>query len=157
MASPYNQVPSVSAVFSLYTSFSAIMMLFRTIINEIVPKGIRDYITVKFVDFFSSYFQFQSSFTFLIEQKWESVDNQIFRAAQAYLPTCLAGLSNEKLGVGCNLKNPADQLKLGVPVDTKIIDEFEGIHLEWTLHSIEMKSYPYEKRYALAFFFFFIL
>ncbi|CAA7024447.1 unnamed protein product [Microthlaspi erraticum] len=168
MASLYNQVPSVSAVFSLYASFSAIMMLFRTVINEIVPKGIRDYITVRFVDFFSSYFQFESSFTFVIEQKWGSVDNQTFRAAEAYLPTCLAGLSTEKLVVGCNLKNPSDQissnsnrgssgsaptwnpagqLKLGVPVDTKIIDEFEGIHLEWTLHSTVMETYPYEKRY----------
>lgn len=39
MTSLYNQVPSVSAVFSLYTNFSAIMMLFRTVINEIVPIG----------------------------------------------------------------------------------------------------------------------
>jgi len=33
------------------------MIIVRNIINEIVPQKIRDYITVKFVDLFSSYFQ----------------------------------------------------------------------------------------------------
>ncbi|CAH2035513.1 unnamed protein product [Thlaspi arvense] len=146
MATLYNQVPSVSAVFSLYTSFSAIMMLFRTILNEIVPKRFREYITLKVVDFFSSYFQ--SNFTFVIEQRWEFVENQTFRAAEVYLPTRLAGLSTGKLLVGSsNLKNPAAEPKLGIPVNTKIIDEFEGIHLEWTLHSVETKKYLPEKRY----------
>ncbi|WZZ34653.1 hypothetical protein YC2023_018054 [Brassica napus] len=84
MATFYNQVPSVSSVFSLYTTFSAITMLLRTILNEVVPKGIREYITVKLVDYFSSYFQ--SDFTFVIEQHWgEYVENQTFRAAQCWL------------------------------------------------------------------------
>ncbi|KAG2305313.1 hypothetical protein Bca4012_064376 [Brassica carinata] len=146
MATLYNQVPSVSAIFSLYTSFSAITMLFRTILNEIVPKRIRDYVALKVMDFFSSYFQ--SNFTFVIEQRWEFVENQTFRAAEVYLPTRLAGLSTGKLLVGSsNLKNPAAEPKLGIPVNTKIIDEFEGIHLEWTLHSVETKKYLPEKRY----------
>ncbi|ESQ31040.1 hypothetical protein EUTSA_v10011999mg [Eutrema salsugineum] len=146
MTSLYNQVPFVSTVFSLYTTCSAIMMLFRTILNEILPKEIRDYISLKFVNIFSS--NFQSSFTFVIEKQWEFVDNQTFRAAEVYLQRRLAGLSTGKLVVGSSsLKNPEAQLKLGVPVNTKIIDEFEGIHLEWTLHSSETKLYPYEKRY----------
>ncbi|VVB08431.1 unnamed protein product [Arabis nemorensis] len=146
MATLYSQVPSVSAVFSLYTSFSAITMLFRTILNEIVPKRVRDYVALKVVDFFSSYFQ--SNFTFVIEQRWEFVENQTFRAAEVYLPTRLAGLSTGKLLVGSsNLKNPAAEPKLGIPVNTKIIDEFQGIHLEWTLHSVETKKYLPEKRY----------
>ncbi|XP_010523236.1 PREDICTED: AAA-ATPase At1g43910-like [Tarenaya hassleriana] len=146
MASLYNQVPSVSAIFSLYTSFSAITMLLRTILNEIVPKRIREYIAMKLVDVFSSYFQ--SNFTFVIEQRWEFVENQTFRAAEVYLPTRLAGLSTGKLMVGSsNLKNPAASPKLGIPVDTKIVDEYEGIRVAWTLHSVETKKYLPEKRY----------
>ncbi|CAG7894163.1 unnamed protein product [Brassica rapa] len=151
MATLYNQVPSVSSVFSLYTTFSAITMLLRTILNEVVPKGIREYITVKLVDYFSSYFQ--SDFTFVIEQHWgEYVENQTFRAAQVYLPTRLAGLSTGKLLVGSNnLKNPTAQPNLGIPVDTKIMDEFERIHLEWTLHNVKSKGRR-EKRYTLKLF-----
>ncbi|CAN8320631.1 unnamed protein product, partial [Cochlearia groenlandica] len=138
--------PTVSSVFSLYTSFSAITMLLRTILNELIPKRIREYITLKALDLFSSYFQ--TSFTFVIEQRWEFVENQTFRAAEVYLPTRLGGLSTGKLLVGSsNLKNPAAEPKLGIPVNTKIIDVFEGIHLEWTLHSVESKKYLPEKRY----------
>ncbi|CAN6854324.1 unnamed protein product [Brassica oleracea] len=153
MATFYNQVPSVSSVFSLYTTFSAITMLLRTILNEVVPKGIREYITVKLVDYFSSYFQ--SDFTFVIEQHWgEYVENQTFRAAQVYLPTRLAGLSTGKLLVDSNkMKNPTcnGPPKLGIPVDTKIMDEFERIHLEWTLHNIKSKGRR-EKRYTIKLF-----
>ncbi|CAH2035515.1 unnamed protein product, partial [Thlaspi arvense] len=146
MESLYNQVPYVSAVFSLYTYFSAVMMLYRTIVNEIVPQRIRDYITVKVVDFFfSSYLQ--SNFTFVIEKQWESAENQTFRAAEVYLQTRLAGLCTGKLVVGSsNLKNPEEQPKLGIPVNSKITEDFEGIHLEWSLHSVEIKNFPYEKR-----------
>ncbi|EFH60064.1 predicted protein [Arabidopsis lyrata subsp. lyrata] len=69
MASLFNQVPSVSTVFALYTSLSAISMILRRIINEIVLKPIRDYINVKVVDLFTSYCQ--SSFTLVIEHKWD--------------------------------------------------------------------------------------
>ncbi|KAF2605692.1 hypothetical protein F2Q70_00027657 [Brassica cretica] len=105
MATLYNQVPSVSAVFSLYTSFSAITMLFRTILNEVVPERIREYVALRVVDFFSSYFQ--SNFTFVIEERWEFAENQTFRAAEVHLPTRLAGLSTSELLVGSSdLKNP---------------------------------------------------
>ncbi|CAN7136676.1 unnamed protein product [Brassica rapa subsp. narinosa] len=81
-------------------------MLFRTILNEIVSERIREYVALKVVDFFSSYFQ--SNFTFVIEERWEFADNQTFRAAEVYLPTRLAGLSTSELFVGSSdLKNPA--------------------------------------------------
>ncbi|XP_010530226.1 PREDICTED: AAA-ATPase At1g43910-like [Tarenaya hassleriana] len=146
MASLYNQIPSVSAIFSLYTSFSAIMMILRTILNEIVPNPIREYIAAKLSEVFASYFQ--SYFTFVIEQRWEFFENQTFRAAEVYLPTRLAGLSTGKLLVGSsNLNNLAASPMLGIPVDTKILDEFDGIPLEWTLHSVETRKNLPEKRY----------
>ncbi|XP_048612255.1 AAA-ATPase At1g43910-like [Brassica napus] len=136
MATLYNQVPSLSVVFSLYTYFSAITMLFRTILNEVVPERIREYVSLKVVDF-----------TFVIEERWEFAENQTFRAPEVYLPTRLAGLSTSELLVGSSdLKNPAAEPKLGIAVNKKIIDEFEGIRLEWTLHSVETKKYCREKR-----------
>ena len=120
-------------------------MLFRTILNEVVPERIREYVALKVVDFFSSYFQ--SNFTVVIEERWEFAENQTFRAAEVYLPTRLAGLSTSELLVGSSdLKNPAAEPKFGIPVNTKIIDELEGIRFEWTLHSVETKKYCREKR-----------
>ncbi|EOA30513.1 hypothetical protein CARUB_v10013636mg [Capsella rubella] len=146
MASLFNQVPSVSAVFALYTSLSALTLVLRNIFNEIVPKKLRDYVTAKFLDLFSSYFQ--SNFTFVIEQKWDYCGNTTFTAANVYLTTRLPGSSTGKILVGSNdLKNPAAEPNLGVPVNTKIVDEFEGIHLEWTLHYVESKNNSYEKKY----------
>ena len=90
----------------------------------------------------------------MIEKEWDSVENITFRAAEVYLPTLLSGLSTGNIVVGSsNLKNPEAQPKLGIPIDTNITDEFEGIHLEWTLHSVETKNSPYEKRYILYFVF----
>ncbi|KAH0885918.1 hypothetical protein HID58_062014, partial [Brassica napus] len=111
-------------------------MLFRTILNEVVPERIREYVSLKVVDF-----------TFVIEERWEFAENQTFRAPEVYLPTRLAGLSTSELLVGSSdLKNPAAEPKLGIAVNKKIIDEFEGIRLEWTLHSVETKKYCREKR-----------
>ncbi|KAL9298823.1 putative AAA-type ATPase domain-containing protein [Arabidopsis thaliana] len=75
------------------------------------------------------------------------VIDHTFRAAKVYLKTRLAGLSTGEILVGSSdLKNPTAEPNLGIPPNTKIVDEFEGIHLEWTLHSLETKSYPYEKK-----------
>lgn len=88
----------------------------------------------------------------MIEKEWDSVENITFRAAEVYLPTLLSGLSTGNIVVGSsNLKNPEAQPKLGIPIDINITDEFEGIHLEWTLHSVETKNSPYEKRYIVYF------
>ncbi|KAL9840114.1 putative AAA-type ATPase domain-containing protein [Arabidopsis thaliana] len=77
------------------------------------------------------------------------VIDHTFRAAKVYLKTRLAGLSTGEILVGSSdLKNPTAEPNLGIPPNTKIVDEFEGIHLEWTLHSLETKSYPYEKNFV---------
>nr|VDD12584.1 unnamed protein product [Brassica oleracea] len=132
MATLYNQVPSVSAVFSLYTSFSAITMLFRTILNEVVPERIREYVALRVVDFFSSYFQ--SNFTFVIEERWEFAENQTFRAAEVYLPTRLAGLSTGELLVGSSdLKNPEAWSDLNRSPSNMCLGPDEYIDVLWPI------------------------
>ncbi|CAF1740254.1 unnamed protein product [Brassica oleracea var. botrytis] len=99
------RIPSVSQIFSMYTSLSAFMILFRTILTEIIPTKVRDFIVSRFRDFFSSYFN--PNFTFIIEERCDYVTNQTFRAAETYLPTLLAGISTGSLLVrSSNLKNP---------------------------------------------------
>ncbi|EOA31844.1 hypothetical protein CARUB_v10015071mg [Capsella rubella] len=80
MASLFNQVPSISTVFGLYTSLSATTLILRKILNDVVPKPLRDYITKKFAELFSSHFQ--SNFTFVIDKTCEFCENQTFRGAE---------------------------------------------------------------------------
>ena len=135
------RIPSVSEIFSMYTSLSAFTILFRTILNEIIPTKVRDFIVSRFRDFFSSYFN--PNFTFIIEERCDYVTNQTFRAAETYLPTLIAGISTGSLLVrSSNLKNPLARPKFGIPVKAKILDDFEGIPLEWTLLSERNENPP---------------
>ncbi|XP_010422424.1 PREDICTED: AAA-ATPase At1g43910-like isoform X1 [Camelina sativa] len=153
MASRFStKIPSLSAIFSIYTSLSAFTMLFKTILREIIPTKIRDFIVSKFKDYFSSYFN--PNFTFIIEEKSDLVPNQIFRAAQVYLPTLLTRISTGSLLVSSrNLNNPIAKPKFGIPVKAKITDEFEGIPLEWTLHSEkDTDTNPFQKSKQIRYF-----
>ncbi|CAE6137534.1 unnamed protein product [Arabidopsis arenosa] len=146
MASNFStKIPSLSAIFSVYTSLSAFTILFKTILHEIIPVKIRDFLISKFTDYFSSYFNF--NFTFIIEEQSDYVMNQTFRAAQVYLPTLLSRISTRSLLVSSSdLKNPLAKPKFGIPVKAKIIDDFKGIRLEWTLLSAKDNDNPYQSK-----------
>ncbi|XP_023636971.1 AAA-ATPase At1g43910 [Capsella rubella] len=148
VSSFFTKIPSLSAIFSIYTSLSAFTIVFRTILHEILPAKIRHFIVSKFTDYFSSYFN--PNFTFIIEEQSDYVTNQTFRAAQVYLPTLLTRISTGSLLVSSsNLKDPMAKPKFGIPVKAKITDDFEGIPLEWTLLS-DRDNNPhqkYQKRY----------
>ncbi|OMO56973.1 ATPase, AAA-type, core [Corchorus capsularis] len=114
-------------------------MLIRTILNEIIPKPLQKYISSKFSDIVSTYFS--STFTFIIEERWQAVFNETFRAVEVYLPTRI-GPSTDKLVLGSNdPNNPLAPPKRNIPSDCKIIDEFEGMTLEWTLRVKESEKY----------------
>ncbi|OMO56220.1 hypothetical protein COLO4_35735 [Corchorus olitorius] len=121
-------------------------MLIRTILNEMIPQQMQNFISSKFFDLASRCLS--SDFTFIIEERWQAVNNETFRAVEAYLPTRI-GPSTDSLLIGSHEPlNPRSPPKQSIPVDCKIIDEFQGMHLEWTLRSIESKNYfPREKRY----------
>ncbi|CAI0555685.1 unnamed protein product [Linum tenue] len=132
------QLPTMSSLLSLYASLSAVIMIVRTILNDMIPESIRDFISRKASDFFSSYFS--RDFTFLIEDHWEAVENETFRAVQAYLPTKV-GPDTSCLLLGHNDNNNLlAAAQPGVSVYTRIVDHFEGMKLEWTLNEKEEKN-----------------
>ncbi|MFQ6623894.1 hypothetical protein Gotur_003654 [Gossypium turneri] len=147
MSSLLEQLPSSTTLLSMYASFSAMAMLIRTILNEMVPKRIQNYISTKFLDLASSCLS--SDFTFIIEERWQAVLNETFRAVEAYLPTRI-GPFTDSLLIGSNEPlNPSAPPKQRIPVDCKIVDEFHGMRLEWTLrNSVDSNKYfPREKRH----------
>ncbi|KAF2290775.1 hypothetical protein GH714_015390 [Hevea brasiliensis] len=144
MASLFKEIPSMSTLLSAYASISTLSMLIRTIVNEMIPKRMRDFITTKFSDFFSSYFS--SDFTFIIEDRWQAVNSETFRAIEVYLPTRI-GPSTKSLLLGNNdSNNITAPPKPGLPVDAKVIDDFQGMRLEWILREKEAKKYYFRNR-----------
>lgn len=90
------ELPSLFTIFSAYASISAMAMLIRTILNEMLPERMRNYVSSMIYDFTSAYFS--ADFTFIIEDRWHSGDNQIlFRAAEIYLPTVIGPSSDSLL------------------------------------------------------------
>ncbi|EOX90982.1 P-loop containing nucleoside triphosphate hydrolases superfamily protein isoform 1 [Theobroma cacao] len=146
MATLLKELPSLSALVSAYASISAMAMLIRTMLNEMLPERMRNYIASKFSELTSAYFS--SDFTFVIEDRWQAADNLMFRAAEVYLPTRI-GPSSDSLLVGCNdSSDPTAPPKRSIPVDCTITDDFEGMRLKWTFSSIETKKcYVPNKRF----------
>ncbi|XVE83341.1 hypothetical protein DITRI_Ditri16bG0081200 [Diplodiscus trichospermus] len=146
MSSLLEELPSISTLLSIYASVSAMAMLIRTFLKEMIPNPIQNYISSKFLDLAS--LCLSSDFSFIIEERWQAVNNETFRAVEAYLPTRI-GPSTDSLLIGSNEPlNPKAPPKQSIPVDCKIIDEFQGMRLEWTLRSIDSKKhFPREKRY----------
>ncbi|XVF17950.1 hypothetical protein REPUB_Repub10bG0169200 [Reevesia pubescens] len=139
MASLLKELPSMSTLLAAYASFSAMAMLIRTILNEMIPKTVQKYIKSKFSDLMSNYFS--TNFTFIIEERWQAVHNETYRAVEVYLPTRV-GAKTDKLVIGSNdPNNPTAPPKRNIPADCKIIDEFEGMTLEWVLHVRESEKY----------------
>ncbi|CAK7338047.1 unnamed protein product [Dovyalis caffra] len=148
MASLLKELPSMTTILSVYASISGLSMLIRTILNEMIPRGMREYIATKFSDFFAAYFS--SDFTFIIEDRWQAVENETFRAVEVYLPTKVGPSTRTKsLLLGTNdTNNITAPPKPGIPIDAKVVDFFQGMHFEWSLCEKEAKKYYHRhKRY----------
>ncbi|KAE8664255.1 putative ubiquitin-conjugating enzyme E2 16 [Hibiscus syriacus] len=84
-------------------------------------------------------------------KRWQAVYNETFRAVEVYLPTRISPVT-DKLLIGSNdINNPTSPPKRKIPSDCKIIDEFKGMTLEWTLYVKESEKYyiPDKKTYHL--------
>ncbi|KAJ8764380.1 hypothetical protein K2173_006120 [Erythroxylum novogranatense] len=144
MASFFKESPSMSNLLTFYASISTLSMIIRTILNEIVPRRARDFFTKKFIDFFSNYF---ADFTFVIEDRWQAVPNETFRAVEIYLPTRISS-DTRSLILGNNDNNNITGLpKSNMPTDSKVIDEFENMRLEWILKEKETnQTFHYSRK-----------
>ncbi|KAF9678268.1 hypothetical protein SADUNF_Sadunf07G0017200 [Salix dunnii] len=144
MASLLKELPSMTTILSVYASLSGLSMLIRTILNEMIPRGMRDFIATKFSDFFATYLS--SDFTFIIEDRWQAVENETFRAVEVYLPTKV-GPSTKSLLLGTSdTNNITAPPKPGIPIDAKVIDFFQGMRFEWTLCEKEAKKYSFRQK-----------
>uniref|UniRef100_A0A1S3ZTE2 AAA-ATPase At5g17760-like n=2 Tax=Nicotiana TaxID=4085 RepID=A0A1S3ZTE2_TOBAC len=132
-----------------YASLSATITLFQTILNQVIPLQIQNYIVSKILSYFRPH---SSNITLAIEEKEGVVTNEVYATAEIYLSAKTAPNFNVS-------KRPKDP-KVNVKFANcwKITDSFEGIELVWRfVHDTEKKTmtkyeydtgmFPNEKRY----------
>ncbi|CAN1757243.1 AAA-ATPase At1g43910 [Linum perenne] len=84
---------------------------------------------------------FARDFIYIIDEDWEAVDNETFRAAQIYLPT-IVGPTTRQLLLGHNDNNNLLATPLfGISPYTTLVHYFRGVKIEWTLYQKEVKAY----------------
>ncbi|KAK7309313.1 hypothetical protein RJT34_05934 [Clitoria ternatea] len=129
ITSSFTGVRSASSWFEVYAAFSTFMMLLRTAINDLVPHQLRSYILSKLKSFFSDRHN-TGQVSLQIDQFWDGQTNQLFQAAQEYLPTRITHTYKSlKLGKTPKTKN----VILAVDGRQEVVDEFEGVSLKWKL------------------------
>ncbi|CAL9027127.1 unnamed protein product [Prunus brigantina] len=122
-----DQMPTTpSALLSAYASFTAFMMLVRSMANELIPAPLRSYIYKAINYIFAPFFSVE--FTLLIDQYFGMTRNQVYDAAEVYLRTKI-GPSTVRLRVG---KTPRKKT-IGVTIDEdeEVADTFDNVKLRW--------------------------
>ncbi|OWM74662.1 hypothetical protein CDL15_Pgr005242 [Punica granatum] len=120
---------SPSSLFSAYASFTASMMLARTMVNDIVPRPVQSYLWQSIRHLFKAKLPVQQRLTFVVEEYARDLGrNEIFVAAELYL--------SSKIGTDTDcLKISKSHAKKHVLVrlakDETILDTFEGVELKW--------------------------
>ncbi|TKY70425.1 mitochondrial chaperone BCS1-B [Spatholobus suberectus] len=142
----FSSFTSASSWFEVYAAFSTFMMLLRTAINDLIPQQLRSFITSRLETFFSKY-QANNHISLQINQFWDEatgVRNQLFDAAQDYLPTRITR-TYKSLKVG--KLHYQKHLELAVDASQDVVDEFEGAKFTWKLNEgSEQDSNNYKKR-----------
>ncbi|NP_001304357.1 probable mitochondrial chaperone BCS1-B [Glycine max] len=135
-SSPFTSFRSASSWFEVYAAFSTFMMLLRTAINDLIPHQVRAFIVTKIKALFSGR-QNINQVSLQINEIWDGQINQLFQAAQEYLPAQISH-SYKSLKVG---KLPKHK-NIAVAVDgtQEVVDLFQGIKLSWKLVEKSPKS-----------------
>ncbi|KAI4327649.1 hypothetical protein L6164_020085 [Bauhinia variegata] len=140
--SSFTTFRSASSWFELYAAFSTFMMLFRTAINDLIPRQAQSFIVSKLKDLFSDR-QSGNLVTLQIHQYWDGQRNLLFHAAKEYLPERITH-TYKALKVGKLEKHK--KVVLAIDEKQEVVDEFEGIKLNWKLtESVKEQDRKYDK------------
>ncbi|KAF3440710.1 hypothetical protein FNV43_RR18996 [Rhamnella rubrinervis] len=121
-----NDIPtSPAALFTAYASFSASMMLMRSMANELIPTELRNYLTSALRFLFTP---LSSDLTLLIDETTGMIRNQVFDAAEVYLRTKISP-NTERLRISKTPRQKA--LTVAIDKGEEIIDTFQNISIKW--------------------------
>ncbi|GAB2282782.1 hypothetical protein Dimus_017317 [Dionaea muscipula] len=119
------EMPSASAVFTYYASFSAFLMLFRSLANDLIPEPIRSYLFAAVSHLFR---RRSDKLTLLIEEGTAISPNELYESSLSYLGTKISPTA-DRLKIS---KSPKEKhFTLSFEKGQKINDHFEGVDLQW--------------------------
>ncbi|GMH14880.1 hypothetical protein Nepgr_016721 [Nepenthes gracilis] len=125
------EIPSASSMFSAYASLSATIMLFRSAVNELIPRPIRRYVYSAVGELFR---QRSNKLTLVVEEGNAMSPNLVYEASEVYLRTKISPSAN-RLKVS---KGPKENhLTVSFMRGERIDDVFDGIELNWRFVCLE--------------------
>ncbi|KAK4417424.1 AAA-ATPase [Sesamum alatum] len=134
MAVSFSSIPPASSVFAAYASVSAFIMLIQTMLNQLVPRQVQQYV----LNMIHRYFRPRTSnATIVVEERDGMSGNEVYTAAETYLCTKIRPnierlkISKRHKDVGVNIKFAQCE---------KIADFYEGVELEWRFVHEERKK-----------------
>ncbi|KAK8716765.1 hypothetical protein V6N13_044066 [Hibiscus sabdariffa] len=117
--------PSATSAFTTYASISASLMLFRSIVNDLIPYPLRRHIW----SVLSYLFSFCSDKQTIVIEQYDGIKpNHVYNASEVYLSTKVSP-ETERLKVSKRLKDKGLSLKLDN--GQSVIDSFQGVELKW--------------------------
>ncbi|KAK7307514.1 hypothetical protein VNO77_40650 [Canavalia gladiata] len=149
ISSSFMNVRSASSWFEVYAAFSTFMMLLRTALNDLIPHQIQSFIFSKLKTLLSDRQHNHQEISIEITQFWDGQTNQLFQAAQEYLPArIINSCKSLKLGKLPKHKNVV------VAMDGKeeVVDQFEDIKLKWKLETSKNEPDHHKSLYNMQLF-----
>ncbi|XP_030496371.2 AAA-ATPase At5g17760 [Cannabis sativa] len=124
-----NEMPSPYSIFTAMASITASIMFFQSMINQILPKQVTNYLISILQHLFQSHYP-HTTITFVFEKGSEyGTRNQIYDAARVYITTLKRSPETKRLRVR---KSPKEKpLIFRLDDGERVTDFFEGIELEW--------------------------
>lgn len=140
-----NNIVTAKSVLSTLGSVAAAAVVARTIVNDLLPHEIRDYLVNTIHSILSH--RFSSDITMIIEEFDGLESNQIFEAAELYIGSRTKTMTSSTTTSATRFKvrkpESEKQIHVNVDRDEEIVDEFEGVKFRWILqcHTVESKNY----------------
>ncbi|KAK4790119.1 hypothetical protein SAY86_017423 [Trapa natans] len=135
MISVTEMMGSPSSLFSAYASIMASTMLFRSILNDLLPKPVGSFL----VNVFHRLFKCKTNkLTLVIDEFYNGIArNQIFDAVEVYLSTRI-GPNVDRLKIdNCSNKK---RISIRLEKNEKLTDTYQAIELDWKFLSVEQES-----------------
>nr|XP_016479997.1 PREDICTED: AAA-ATPase At5g17760-like [Nicotiana tabacum] len=130
----FSGLPSPLSIFSAYASMSASIMLFQTMLNQVLPLQAQDYIFSKIRHYFKP---LSSTITLVIEERDGMSSNEIYEAAEIYLYHKIT----PEIDLFKLSKRPKEKkLRVNFAKSWKTTDIFEGVEVIWRFVSEECKK-----------------
>ncbi|KAH7857959.1 hypothetical protein Vadar_018340 [Vaccinium darrowii] len=126
---------ALSTLFSAYASFAALMMLIRSMANDLVPSPVRTYLQ-SLLHYFAPV---SKQITIVVDEHYGGISrNQVYDAVEVYLGTKI-NPDTERFKVGKTPKQKS--LNISVDKGVEIIDRFDNnFELKWRFVSVEPQN-----------------